>query len=635
MTKQYLTELKKLRQILAVKMLQTIQIANTGHLGACCSSLELMLVLYFGNLLRYDTKNPKHPGRDYVINRGHLGPLKYNIFNMLGWLRDEEMSQYRQFGSRLAGHEDMFLTPGVDISPNGSLGMVLSYAVGARIGLADQNRDNRLFCFLGDGEETEGNVSEAARHAAHLKTKNLICIIDRNKGQLSTRLPKTDGATDLHNLWRAYGWQVIALEDGHDIEAIAQAYQEAISRAEIGPVVIIAETIKGHGIPGAEEDFCGYHVFHGSEVNETVRSIDIEGVINDLMATGLEEYTLPIKELPPVKLEEKIIGDREALHREIFPIEAEEYSYDFEHRILTSLDAILKDRLYVITADYPIRSLTYSPEEFPLKNCHYLNVGIREQHMTAMIHGIMQVRPEAHCVVLCGDAFLYRHMDQINVLAQAKTKVVFLSVQAGLSGARNGSTHQSSGQSGALLLMPGIYVAEPGSLTELFQAIDEGLWDFTGPAYVRIHKEFMPRLFGTESKKAGYSLTDKWHEKPEMTIVTSGLIAAPAYKAKKQLETMGINCNLISVYSLSTCLNQTDSFGQYIPNDTPLLIYYNGNVNTLATVVNQNLVSARINPSTIIKRGFDLGQSGSIPDLLKYFQLDAESITADCLKIRA
>lgn len=624
-------ELANLRKVLTLKTLQTIKVAKTGHLGACLSSLELMLVLYFGDILRYDTVNPKHEGRDYVVNRGHLGPLKYNIFNMLGWLQDDEMTKYRKFGSRLAGHEDMFLTPGVDISPNGSLGMVLSYAVGALIGWADQGMSNRMFCFLGDGEEAEGNVSEAARHAAHLKLKNLIGIIDRNNGQLSSRPSKIDSATDLSALWKAYGWQVIDLPDGHDISMIDEAYKSAIRLSQNGPVMIIAKTIKANGIPGAEEDFCGYHVFHGSEANETVRPIDIESPIAALLAEGKAEYSIPIKRLPPVKEEAKVTDEQKHFPENIVRKE-DEFFYDFEHRLLVELDKRLKDKLYIITADYPIRSLTYDSEDFPLRNCHYFNVGVREQHMTAMVHGIMCVRPQARCIVLCGDAFIYRHSDQINVLAQAKTPVVFLSVQSGLSGARNGSTHQSSGQSGALLMMPGVNVTEPGSANEMLQSVNKGLWDFTGPTYVRIHKEFIPPSFGIE--KQGYSLANPWHEDPEMVIVTSGLIAGQAYQAKIRLEELGIKCNFISVSSLSECLMPGQGFGSYIKSDVPLFVYYNGNVNTIAAVVNQSLVNAGVTPKMVVKKGFDVGLSGSIPELLRHFHLDSESILDDCLKIK-
>lgn len=98
-------------------------------------------------------KNPKHPHRDYVLVRGHIGPLRYNIFCHLGWMDKSEMITYREFGSRLHGHEDMNIVPGVDLTPSGSLGMLLSYSVGACISLKNLKISNKTWCFLGDGEE--------------------------------------------------------------------------------------------------------------------------------------------------------------------------------------------------------------------------------------------------------------------------------------------------------------------------------------------------------------------------------------------------------------------------------------------------------------------------------------------------
>jgi len=159
--------------------------AKSGHIGGCSSSTELMASLYFGGLLRYDPENPDNPNRDIVLVRGHLGPLRYKIFSLLGWIDSEELFTYRSLNSRLQGHEDMSQVPGVDITPSGSLGMILSYGVGAAVAAKKTNRDSQIYVFLGDGEEQEGNVSEAARHATNLNLDNLITIIDRNQKQLS------------------------------------------------------------------------------------------------------------------------------------------------------------------------------------------------------------------------------------------------------------------------------------------------------------------------------------------------------------------------------------------------------------------------------------------------------------------
>lgn len=123
------TRLENLRNIsdtVRAKAFETVLEAQNGHLGGCSSSVELMTTLYFGGYLEYDPTNCKNPNRDVVLIRGHEGPLRYSVFSIIGFIEEEDLHTYRRFGSKLQGHEDMFKTPGVDISPNGSLGMLLS-----------------------------------------------------------------------------------------------------------------------------------------------------------------------------------------------------------------------------------------------------------------------------------------------------------------------------------------------------------------------------------------------------------------------------------------------------------------------------------------------------------------------------
>ena len=171
--KEKLEKLKKIAYYVRATALETILNANNGHVGGNLSSVELLVGLYFGGNFNFDINNPKNLNRDRVLIRGHEGPLRYTIFSLLGYIKPEELNGYRQLGSRLQGHEDMFSVPGVDITPSGSLGMLLSYGVGSAVANKDRNVNARTIVFLGDGEEQEGNVSEAARHASNLELTNL------------------------------------------------------------------------------------------------------------------------------------------------------------------------------------------------------------------------------------------------------------------------------------------------------------------------------------------------------------------------------------------------------------------------------------------------------------------------------
>ena len=217
MEKKEIEKLKQIAEYLRTNSLKTIIDANNGHIGGNMSSVELLTVLYFGGIFNFDPSDDKNENRDRVLIRGHEGPLRYNIFSLLKYIDPIELSNYRKFGSRLHGHEDMKETPGVDITPSGSLGMLLSYGVGSAISNKDKGIKARTIVFLGDGEEQEGNIAEAARHATTLNLNNLICIIDQNKKQLSRPTKESDGH-DIEKIWNGYGWDVMKIKNGNDIE---------------------------------------------------------------------------------------------------------------------------------------------------------------------------------------------------------------------------------------------------------------------------------------------------------------------------------------------------------------------------------------------------------------------------------
>ena len=255
--KERLKLLKELSNFIRATSLEVIINARSGHIGGNLSSVELLTALYFSGIFKFDPNNPKNENRDRVLIRGHEGPLRYTIFSLLGYINYEELQTYRKLGSRLQGHEDMYETPGVDITPSGSLGMLLSYGVGSAIANKDKKTNNKTIVFLGDGEEQEGNISEAARHAASLKLDNLICILDKNGKQLSRPTNYSDGKSDIKKIWQGYGWDVIEIENGNNIEEVVETYKKLNNIKH--PTLIIAHTVKGLGVEGALEHFSGYH----------------------------------------------------------------------------------------------------------------------------------------------------------------------------------------------------------------------------------------------------------------------------------------------------------------------------------------------------------------------------------------
>jgi transketolase len=229
--------------------------AGGGHYMSSFSCVEILVSLFFGEF-KGDVKNPDNPDRDrFVISKGHAAPALYAVMAECGYFPVEELITLRQCGSRLQGHPVMHRLPGLDTS-SGSLGQGISTAVGIALSGKMDKRKFRVFVVLGDGECQEGMVWEAAMSAAHFKLDNLIAIIDKNNLQISGPTEKVMGLGDLKAKWEAFGWEVFEV-NGHDLANLQATLKKAKS-VKNKPIALIADTIKGCGVPFIENNLI-YH----------------------------------------------------------------------------------------------------------------------------------------------------------------------------------------------------------------------------------------------------------------------------------------------------------------------------------------------------------------------------------------
>ena len=234
-----------------VETLKTIGSLGFGHVGGSMSIVEAMAVLY-GDVMKVDPKNPRWEDRDWcVLSKGHAGPCAYATLALKGFYDLELTRTLNKPATNFPSHTDRTKTPGVDLT-TGSLGQGMSTATGAALGNKIDGRDNHVFVFVGDGECDEGQVWEAAQFAAHYKLDNLVCFVDSNKRQL-------DGPVDeimshgkgLGAKFDAFGWNVIEVEDGNDVEQVYDAVHAAVE-VKGQPTAIILNTVKGKGATFAE-----------------------------------------------------------------------------------------------------------------------------------------------------------------------------------------------------------------------------------------------------------------------------------------------------------------------------------------------------------------------------------------------
>lgn len=241
-----------------MRALKMIYLAQSGHPGASFSLADVMSVLYF-HTMRVRPEEPQWPQRDrLVLSKGHAAPILYAALIEKGFLPESAIDTFRKTGGLLQGHPIPKI-PGVDAT-SGSLGGGFSTAVGMAKGIKMRNWDSRVFAIIGDGEQNEGIIWEAAMAAAHFGLDNLIAIADVNGWQNDGPTSKIMQMSPIDKKWEAFGWWVETV-DGHDVRQLITVLDRAVS-PDCGPRprMIIAKTIKGRGASYLENDYRTHYV---------------------------------------------------------------------------------------------------------------------------------------------------------------------------------------------------------------------------------------------------------------------------------------------------------------------------------------------------------------------------------------
>ncbi|MGE5175000.1 MAG: transketolase [Hyphomicrobiales bacterium] len=226
--------------------------AQSGHSGGPLSTADFGTVLFFHEM-NVDPGRPDDPARDFWhFSIGHVTPVIYALMAERGYFPLKDLLGFRSLEGHLQGHPSRHDTPGIEVSA-GSLGQGLSVACGVAVASRMDGNPRRIYCVMGDGEQQEGQIWEAAMFAAHYKLENLCGIVDYNRKQIDGDVQDIMGIAPLADKYRAFGWHVVEC-DGHDVPGILRAFEEA--RAGRGrPSVILAHTVMGKGVSFMEDDY--------------------------------------------------------------------------------------------------------------------------------------------------------------------------------------------------------------------------------------------------------------------------------------------------------------------------------------------------------------------------------------------
>jgi len=525
---------RELGQQLRVDAVRASAKAGSGHPTSSMSAADLAAVLLAAHF-RYDYDEPRNPANDrLVFSKGHASPLVYGLFRAAGVLSEEEFGTYRQLGSRLEGHPTPAL-PWVDVA-TGSLGQGLPICVGMALAGKKLNRlPFRTWAICGDSEMAEGSMWEAAEHAAFYELDNLTAIIDVNRlGQRGETMHGWDLAS-YSDRFRAFGWHAIEI-DGHDVEQIHSAYEEA-ERTTGKPTVVVAKTIKGKGYSKLE-DKGGWHGKASSPEEAEEALAELGGIRSIVVSVPKPEHGAP--------------------HR-FEPAGPDWPRYELGEEVATrkaygdALAALGAERGDVVVLDGEVSNSTYSEIFRDAHPDRFFEMYIAEQQMVAAAVG-MQVlgwKPFASTFA----AFLSRAYDFVRMAAISRATLKLCGSHAGVSIGEDGPSQMALEDLAELRAINGstvLYPSEGNQTAKLVRAMA----DVDGISYLRTTRANTAVIYGPDEEfPIGGSKTVR--DGDDVAIVAAGITLHEALKAADALGEEGISARVIDLYSVKPLDEET------------------------------------------------------------------------------
>jgi len=440
-------------------------------------------------IARHDPANPEWPDRDRIVwSAGHKAPSLYLGLAFAGFYAPEDVVTLRKLGSRFQGHPHWRKLPGIEVS-TGSLGQGLSLSVGMALAARLDGKRHKVFCLMGDGEQQEGQVWEAAMEAGHFHLDNLIAVIDCNRLQIDGWVKDVMSVEPLAEKYASFGWKVVRV-DGHDMAALVKVFEEAIV-AEGQPVVILADTVKGKGVSFMENQ-AGWH---GKAPNRE----ELAAALRDL---GLADR-IPVEQLLLKAADFQAEAERSL--EAAMPHFSRDYWWNAGDSMRVAMEPTRKglgkslaanggdERVVCLGLDIS-GSITMSDFHAgkPERNARWFSMGIAEQSATSAAAGLAR---EGKLPVVGSYATFSaaRNLDQIRVsVCYSNLNVLIVGAHAGVSVGPDGATHQALEDLFAMMGLPHMAVVVPCDVVEAQKATTYLLLERAGPKYIRLAREATP-----------------------------------------------------------------------------------------------------------------------------------------------
>ncbi len=509
--------------------------AGSGHPTSSLSAVELMVNLMFGDCFRFDPQQPGNPANDRLIfSKGHASPLFYSLWTAAGQIEPKELMSYRDFDSELEGHPTSRFR--FTEAATGSLGQGLSIGLGMALAARYLDKSpSRTFVLLGDSEMAEGSQWEAIQLAAHYKLDNLIGILDVN------RLGQRGETMYGHDLqaYRAriepFGWRCVLIDDGHDHEQVKEAYAvlNAADERDGRPIMFIARTLKGKGIPSLEDE----DGHHGKPVDE--ESFDeILSQIGEPNESIRGELAKPIVYQPDSQASRDVQAPNYNVGDEVATREA--YG--------NALVRLAAKYPRLVALDGEVCNSTGSQNFRDVFPGRFFEMFIAEQNMVGAATGLA-LRGRTPFVSTFA-AFLTRAFDQIRMAPYSDAHIKFVGSHCGVSIGQDGPSQMGLEDiamfrtvQNSLVLYPCDAVSTE-ALVDLMAAHD-------GVAYLRTTRGKTPVLYEIDEKfVVGGCKVLRQSDDDQVTLIAAGITLHECLQAHDMLKDADISTRVIDLYSI-------------------------------------------------------------------------------------
>ncbi|MFC1492046.1 transketolase [Nitrospinota bacterium] len=483
-------ELEHKTKLMRAYALTAITCAQSGHPGGSLSAMEIMASLFLSEL-KHDPNNPDWEERDrFFLSKAHVVPALYAAQVEAGYHRLEEMVTLRRLGSPFQGHTDRVKLKGIEMS-GGSLGQGFGIAVGCAKAAKMDGKPYRVYVLMGDGEQQEGSIWEAAMAASNFGLDNLVGVIDKNRLQIDGWVDGVMNIDPIAEKYRAFNWNVIEV-DGHSISELLNAFKKA-REVNGQPTVVIAQTVKGKGI-SFMEDVAGWH---GKAPTK-------EQYLEAIPELGLQEFNedyinklFAIADDFQARAEKKTIDEMPSFSKNYWWNQQEDMQVDMEPTRFGFGNALAEcgndPRVCTLHADISDSiKITDFEKEYPDRNERVVSVGIAEQNMMQVAAGLAKEGK----IPITGTYGVFctgRPWDQIRTtICYANLNVKLAGAHGGVSVGADGATHQALEELSLMTILPNMTVIVGCDSIESEKVTRYGILEVNGPTFFRFGREATP-----------------------------------------------------------------------------------------------------------------------------------------------